>query len=196
LIAIRALSLLAIFHLSIGSGDEGTLGFALTGLTVQASLQVSRIFSVFTNQLSTEPSFHTADQPAKRSFATENPRFVPRSRRKTIAHSPCVPSRWHLHRFVLSRVRRNPLLSIRKFKLTRPSRYILLHARDITAAFPLDLHDHELEFAEGPPERPPEETVLTSLIERFKAFRYSEKVTEELLRFPYSYSTALFRRAD
>lgn len=77
-----------------------------------------------------------------------------------------------------------------------PPRYILLHARDITAAFPLDLHDHELEFAEGPPERPPEETVLTSLIERFKAFRYSEKVTEELLRFPYSYSTALFRRAD
>lgn len=69
--------------------------------------------------------------------------------------------------------------------------YILLHARDITAAFPLDLHDHELEIAECPLERPLEETVLTSLIERFKAFRYSEKVTEELLRYELSHSSSV-----
>jgi len=46
-IAIRALSLLAIFHLSIAPGDEGSLGFALTGLAVQASLQVSRLSPCF-----------------------------------------------------------------------------------------------------------------------------------------------------
>jgi len=85
------------------------------------------------------------------------------------------------------------LLLIRDLAEPSPlsSSYILLHARDITAAFPLDLYDHELEIAECPPERPLEETVLTSLIERFKAFRYSEKVTAELLRYEFSHSSSV-----
>jgi len=55
--AVRALSLLAIFHLSIGPGDEGTLGFALTSQAVQAGLQVSRLFSLSPLNSSSETSF-------------------------------------------------------------------------------------------------------------------------------------------
>lgn len=77
LTAVRALSLLAIFHLSIGPGDEGTLGFALTSQAVQASLQVSRLFSL-TSLNSSSGNFILLDELASRSFATENALFVPR----------------------------------------------------------------------------------------------------------------------
>ncbi|GAA5840707.1 hypothetical protein JCM3766R1_000518 [Sporobolomyces carnicolor] len=138
---IRALSLLAIFHLSIGPGDEGNLGFALTGLAVQASLQIK--LHRDPSQLDVSFSFREAEE------------------RRSLIH----------HVYLLD--------GIATASYSRG--YILLHARDISASFPLDLHDHELAVAEGAPERPFEETVLTSLIERFKISRYSEGVTEEIL---------------
>ncbi|GAA5946291.1 hypothetical protein JCM3765_000185 [Sporobolomyces pararoseus] len=150
--AVRTLSLLAIFHLSIAPGDEGTLGFALTGLAVQASLQMklhrdpSQLYSPF--------SFREAEE------------------RRSLIH----------HVYLLDGI----------CTASYSRGYVLLHARDITAAFPLDLHDHELEFAQTPPDRPFEETVLTSLIERFKISRFSEQVTEELLSgTPLSYERVL-----
>ncbi|GAA5977513.1 hypothetical protein JCM5350_004716 [Sporobolomyces pararoseus] len=139
--AVRALSLLAIFHLSIGPGDEGTLGFALTGLAVQSSLQMK--LHRDPSQLGASFTFREAEE-----------------------------SRSLIHHIYL-------LDGICTASYSRG--YVLLHARDITAAFPLDLHDHELEFAQAPHNRPFEETILTSLIERFKLSRFSEQVTEELL---------------
>ncbi|GAA6005185.1 hypothetical protein JCM11491_002610 [Sporobolomyces phaffii] len=139
--AIRALSLLAIFHLSIAPGDEGSLGIALTGLAVQASLQMN--LHKDPAQLYPPSSFREAEE------------------RRSVIH--------HVHL----------LDGIASASYSRG--YILLHARDITAAFPLDLHDEELEFAQSAPEGDFGETVLTSLIERFKVSRFSEQVTEELL---------------
>ncbi|GAA5906366.1 fungal specific transcription factor domain-containing protein [Sporobolomyces salmoneus] len=138
---IRALSLLAIFHLSVGPGDEGTLGFAFTASAVQASFHIK--LHRDPSQLNAAFSFREAEE------------------RRSLIH--------HVHL----------LDGIATASYSRG--YILLHARDISAAFPLDLHDHELEFAETAPNRPFEETVLTSLIERFKISRWSEGVTEEIL---------------
>ncbi|GAA5868968.1 hypothetical protein JCM16303_000323 [Sporobolomyces ruberrimus] len=147
--AIRALSLLAIFHLSIGPGDEGTLGFALTGLAVQSSLQL---------KLNRDPSQVNA-----------NLSFREAEERRSLIH----------HVYLLDGI----------CTASYSRGYILLHARDIIATFPLDVHDHELETAESGQDRPFEETVLTSLIERFKLSRFSEQVTEELLKSVYIFSS-------
>ncbi|GAA5977488.1 hypothetical protein JCM5350_004704 [Sporobolomyces pararoseus] len=111
--------LLAIFHLSIGPGDEGTLGFALTGLAVQSSFQMK--LHRDPSQLGTSFTFREAEE------------------RRSLIH----------HIYLLDGI----------CTASYSRGYVLLHARDITAAFPLDLHDHELEFAQAPHNRPFEETL-------------------------------------
>ncbi|GAA5933988.1 uncharacterized protein JCM15063_000525 [Sporobolomyces koalae] len=171
--AVRALSLLSIFHLSIAPGDEGSIGIALTGLTVQTCLQMN---------------LHRDPFEAKKELGLAG----------LFSWTAAEEQRSLLHHVYL-------LDGICTASYHR--NYILLHAHQISTCFPLDLNDTELErldrnglpprltSSEGPsPSSTNQETVMTSLIERFKLFRFSERVSEHLFSSATANAKSHYRR--